>query len=191
VAAVAEEQDRLAAEVAALATRLGRASLRIAAVDGGEVALSASGGNVSAGAPLGVSTEKKKKQKKVAAPKKDEPPPVLDVTRLLLKVACIKTAVLHPDADGLYLEDAETGEEENRVVISGLVGKIPIEEMQNRMVILCMNMKPVKMRGIFSTAMVMCTKFSFLGVGCSLLEVGCSLLEVGCSVLEGCDRIPN
>ena len=42
------------------------------------------------------------------------------------------------------------------MVISGLAGKIPIEEMQNRMVVLCMNLKPVKMRGIFSCAMVMC-----------------------------------
>lgn len=121
-------------------------------------------GGAPTGAPPGASTEKKKKPKKAAAPKKDEPVAVLDVTRLSLKVACIKTAVLHPDADGLYLEDAETGEEENRVVISGLVGKIPIEEMQNRMVILCMNMKPVKMRGIASTAMVMCANDPEKGV---------------------------
>ena len=41
-------------------------------------------------------------------------------------------------------------------VISGLVKHIPLEEMQNRMVILLCNLKPAKMRGIVSEAMVMC-----------------------------------
>ena len=33
---------------------------------------------------------------------------------------------------------------------------IPLEEMQNRMVVLLCNLKPAKMRGIVSEAMVMC-----------------------------------
>jgi tRNA-binding EMAP/Myf-like protein len=37
-----------------------------------------------------------------------------------------------------------------------LVGKVPLEDMQNRMVIICSNLKPAKMRGIMSEAMVMC-----------------------------------
>lgn len=80
----------------------------------------------------------------------------IDVTRLNLKVGRVVTATLHPDADGLFVEDMETGEPENRVVISGLNGKIPIEKMQNRLCITMLNLKPVKMRGIVSHAMVMC-----------------------------------
>ena len=33
---------------------------------------------------------------------------------------------------------------------------IPLEEMQNRLVVLLCNLKPAKMRGIVSEAMVMC-----------------------------------
>lgn len=33
---------------------------------------------------------------------------------------------------------------------------VPIEEMQNRMVVLLCNLKPAKMRGVTSEAMVMC-----------------------------------
>ena len=134
----------------------------------------------AAGAPPGANTEKKEKKKKekkeggkgwskedgkkAKGGKGAAAALPLDVTRLDLRVARIVTAKLHPDADGLYLEDAETGEPENRVVISGLVGKVPLDEMQNRMVVLCMNLKPVKMKGIFSTAMVMCANEEGKGV---------------------------
>lgn len=80
----------------------------------------------------------------------------IDVSRVALTVGRIVTAKMHPDADSLYIEDVETGEEKNRTVISGLAGKVPLEEMQNRMVVLCTNLKPSKMRGILSEAMVMC-----------------------------------
>ena len=60
------------------------------------------------------------------------------------------------DADALYLEKIECGEEKPRQVISGLVKHVPLEEMQNRMVVILCNLKPAKMRGILSEAMVMC-----------------------------------
>ena len=41
-------------------------------------------------------------------------------------------------------------------MISGLVKFIPEAEMQNRKAILMCNLKPSKMRGIMSEAMVMC-----------------------------------
>merc|ERR1712055_762460 len=53
-------------------------------------------------------------------------------------------------------EKIECGESEPRQVISGLVKHIPIEEMQNRPVVILCNLKPAKMRGIMSEAMVMC-----------------------------------
>ena len=46
--------------------------------------------------------------------------------------------------------------EKSSKVISGLVRHIPLDEMQNRMVVLLCNLKPAKMRGIVSEAMVMC-----------------------------------
>merc|ERR1711953_1181928 len=99
-------------------------------------------------------------QKQESKPKAAPAPPVddkpIDVSRLSMKVGKIVECVKHPDADALYLEKIECGEAQPRQVISGLVKHIPIEEMQNRMVVILCNLKPAKMRGIMSEAMVMC-----------------------------------
>jgi len=73
-----------------------------------------------------------------------------------MRVGLIKSAKKHPDADSLYVEEVDVGESKPRTVISGLVNFIPEEEMQNRRAILLCNLKPSKMRGIMSEAMVMC-----------------------------------
>jgi len=108
--------------------------------------------------------EQPKQQKKTKEPKSkpkqevktttDDKP--VDISRLSMKVGKIIECVKHPDADALYLEKIECGEEKPRQVISGLVKHVPIDEMQNRMVVILCNLKPAKMRGIVSEAMVMC-----------------------------------
>merc|ERR1711978_717299 len=106
----------------------------------------------------GDASKKEKKPKAEKAPKKaaveDEPP--VDIGRLDMRVGLIRKATKHPDADSLYVEEVDVGEEKPRTVISGLVKFIPIEQMQNRKAILMCNLKPSKMRGIMSEAMVMC-----------------------------------
>jgi len=102
--------------------------------------------------PEGV--EAKPKQKQQAKPAEPEKP--ADISRLQMKVGKIIKCEKHPDADALYLEEIECGEEKPRQVISGLVKFVPLEEMQNRMVVILCNLKPAKMRGILSEAMVMC-----------------------------------
>jgi len=103
---------------------------------------------------------KKEKKQKESKPKAAPAPPAddkpIDVSRLSMKVGRIVECVKHPDADALYLEKIECGEAQPRQVISGLVKHIPIEEMQDRMVVILCNLKPAKMRGIMSEAMVMC-----------------------------------
>uniref|UniRef100_A0A2K6V5C0 Aminoacyl tRNA synthetase complex interacting multifunctional protein 1 n=1 Tax=Saimiri boliviensis boliviensis TaxID=39432 RepID=A0A2K6V5C0_SAIBB len=58
--------------------------------------------------------------------------------------------------DSLYVEEVDVGEVAPRTVVSGLVNHVPLEQMQNRMVVLLCNLKPAKMRGVLSQAMVMC-----------------------------------
>ncbi|KAK8378311.1 hypothetical protein O3P69_011064 [Scylla paramamosain] len=104
--------------------------------------------------------EKKEKKKAEGGEKKgekkaEEEAPV-DVSRLDFRVGRIVTAEKHPDADALYVEQVDIGEEKKRTVVSGLVRFIPVEEMQNRMAVLLCNLKPAKMRGVTSEAMVMC-----------------------------------
>ncbi|XP_022225914.2 aminoacyl tRNA synthase complex-interacting multifunctional protein 1 [Drosophila obscura] len=108
-------------------------------------------------APSAPPKEKKVKEKKAAA---EKPSPVaeapVDVGRLDLRVGKIIEVGRHPDADSLYLEKIDCGEAAPRTVVSGLVKFVPIEEMQNRMVVVMCNLKPAKMRGVTSEAMVMC-----------------------------------
>ncbi|NXG67544.1 AIMP1 protein, partial [Hemiprocne comata] len=96
--------------------------------------------------------EKKKQQP--AAGSSDAKP--IDVSCLDLRVGCIITAKKHPDADTLYVEEVDVGEASSRTVVSGLVKHVPLDQMQNRMAILLCNLKPAKMRGVVSQAMVMC-----------------------------------
>ncbi|NXM27301.1 AIMP1 protein, partial [Oxyruncus cristatus] len=98
--------------------------------------------------------EKKEKKQQPAAGSSDAKP--VDVSRLDLRVGCIITAEKHPDADTLYVEQVDVGEGSPRTVVSGLVKHVPLEKMQNRMAILLCNLKPAKMRGVVSQAMVMC-----------------------------------
>ncbi|KAM9824302.1 tyrosine--tRNA ligase, cytoplasmic [Neosynchiropus ocellatus] len=77
-------------------------------------------------------------------------------SRLDIRVGKVISVEKHPDADSLYLEKIDVGEAEPRTVVSGLVAYIPQEELQDRMVLLLCNLKPQKMRGIESQAMLLC-----------------------------------
>ncbi|KAM7343260.1 aaRS-interacting multifunctional protein 1 [Cochliomyia hominivorax] len=102
--------------------------------------------------------KKPKKEKPAAADNKDATVNELpvDVRRLDMRVGKIIEVGRHPDADSLYLEKIDCGEPQPRTVVSGLVKFVPLEEMQNRLVVVMCNLKPAKMRGITSEAMVMC-----------------------------------
>ncbi|XP_028272665.1 aminoacyl tRNA synthase complex-interacting multifunctional protein 1a isoform X2 [Parambassis ranga] len=106
-------------------------------------------------------SKKKKPEKKGEKAEKKQPAPSqedvkVDVSRLDLRVGRIVTAEKHPDADSLYVEQVDVGEASPRMVVSGLVKHIPLDQMQNRMAVLLCNLKPAKMRGVVSQAMVMC-----------------------------------
>ncbi|XP_077868575.1 tyrosine--tRNA ligase, cytoplasmic-like [Saccoglossus kowalevskii] len=76
--------------------------------------------------------------------------------RLDLRIGKITSVEKHPDADTLYVEQIDIGGGETRTVVSGLQGLVPMEELQDRLVVMLCNLKPVKMRGVESKAMVMC-----------------------------------
>ena len=61
----------------------------------------------------------------------------------------------HENADSLYVEEIDVGEEKPRTVCSGLVKFIPLDQMQNRTVLLVCNLKESNMRGVVSQAMVL------------------------------------
>ncbi|PPR05351.1 hypothetical protein CVT24_007965 [Panaeolus cyanescens] len=74
-----------------------------------------------------------------------------------LRVGHIVDVIKHPDADGLYVEQIDLGEETGpRTVVSGLVNYIPIEQMRDKYLVAVCNLKPANMRGVKSFAMVLC-----------------------------------
>lgn len=121
-----------------------------------------SASSAPAAAQIPAPKEKKKPEKKGGDKVEKKQPAAsqadakVDVSRLDLRVGCIIKAEKHPDADSLYVEQVDVGEAAPRTVVSGLVKHILLEQMQNRMAILMCNLKPAKMRGVVSQAMVMC-----------------------------------
>jgi tRNA-binding EMAP/Myf-like protein len=114
-------------------------------------------------------------KKKEKAPKQPKPPKAAPPTAPLspalidLRVGHILRAINHPNADSLYVSTVAMGDAEGtehtqvdeetgkvvRTVCSGLNGLVPLEEMQNRKVVVVANLKPVNMRSIKSAAMVL------------------------------------
>jgi len=73
-----------------------------------------------------------------------------------IRVGHIIEARKHEQADSLYVESINVGEEEPRTVVSGLVKFMTVDQLINRDVVVLCNLKPVSMRGIKSHAMVLC-----------------------------------
>jgi len=107
---------------------------------------------------------KKKPPKASSQPKEEKPPAAYDVSKLDLRIGYIREVARHPDADSLYVEQIECGDEpgneggfgEVRTVCSGLVAHMKEEDLLNRLVVVMCNLKPAKMRGVTSQGMVMC-----------------------------------
>ncbi|KAJ8956846.1 hypothetical protein NQ318_014260 [Aromia moschata] len=77
-------------------------------------------------------------------------------SRLDIRIGKIVEVSRHHDAESLYIEKIDLGEDKPRTIVSGLVNFVPIEDMQDRMVVVLCNLKPVKMRGVESQGMVLC-----------------------------------
>ncbi|WVF65330.1 methionine-tRNA ligase, beta subunit [Kwoniella sp. CBS 6097] len=120
------------------------------------------GGASAAGAAPAEGKEGKKKEKKEkkekpakAQPAKEEPtgpmPSMID-----MRVGKVLDVKRHPDADSLYVESIDVGEEEPRTVCSGLVKYMTEDQIRGATIIVICNLKPVTMRGVKSFAMLLC-----------------------------------
>lgn len=82
--------------------------------------------------------------------------PVKEAADLLeIKVGRIIKAWRHEEAESLYVEEVDVGEAEPRVICSGLVKYIPLDQLQGSRVIVLANLKPRNMRGVKSSGMLM------------------------------------
>ncbi|WWC72900.1 methionine-tRNA ligase, beta subunit [Kwoniella pini CBS 10737] len=114
---------------------------------------------VGGSAPVEGGKKKEKKEKKEKAPKpaavKEEPtgplPSMID-----MRVGKVLDVKRHPDADSLYVESIDVGEEEPRTVCSGLVKYMSEDQIRGATIVVICNLKPVTMRGVKSFAMLLC-----------------------------------
>ncbi|KAJ1178001.1 hypothetical protein NDU88_003251 [Pleurodeles waltl] len=100
--------------------------------------------------------EVSKQKPAMKAPSKNSNPEDAEPSRLDIRVGKVIAVGKHPDADSLYVETIDVGEAQPRTVVSGLVQYVPAEQLQDRMVVLLCNLKPQKMRGVESQAMLLC-----------------------------------
>ncbi|VEL42682.1 unnamed protein product [Protopolystoma xenopodis] len=82
--------------------------------------------------------------------------PKFGFSNLLFRVGRIVDVDKHPNADSLYVEKVDFGGGDIRTVVSGLVKFVSRESMHQRIAIFLYNLKPVKIRGVESQAMLMC-----------------------------------
>ena len=101
------------------------------------------------------------KQPKGGKKPADEGPKLDEVwevyTKCDVRVGKIVECGPQPESDKLYIEKIDLGEPEGpRTILSGLNGKIPIDEMLSGLVIVFANLKPRPLAGTLSNGMVMC-----------------------------------
>jgi len=105
--------------------------------------------------------EKKKEERKQAREAKQVPTKAakesetIDVSKLDIKIGKIVKIKKHESADTLYVEEIDLGESQPRTVVSGLVNFVPIEQMQDRVVVVLCNLKPANLKGVKSEAMLL------------------------------------
>lgn len=80
-----------------------------------------------------------------------------DVSKLDIRVGTILSAEDHPEADSLYVEQIDLGEEEGpRTIVSGLKKYVSVDDLTGRKVLVLANLKARNMRGIKSHGMLLC-----------------------------------
>eukprot|EP00980_Cylindrotheca_fusiformis_P013246 scaffold3373_cov137-Cylindrotheca_fusiformis.AAC.6 len=111
-------------------------------------------------APSGKQTQKQQQSKKQQPKKKDQQQQqqvaTFDVSALDIRVGKILKVWPHPDAEKLFCEEIDVGEDAPRQIASGLRPFYSQEELNERRVIVLCNLKKRNLVGFPSHGMVMC-----------------------------------
>ena len=115
---------------------------------------------VEGGTRTGAETQKPKKKKKKTAPKPAEKKETTmiefdDVAKVQLRTGVIQSAEKHPNADRLLVLKVDVGEDEPRTIVAGIAGRYAPEDLANQSVVVVVNLKPAKLRGVVSEGMLL------------------------------------
>jgi methionyl-tRNA synthetase len=97
---------------------------------------------------------------------------------LNLKVGKILEIWQHPEAEKLYIEKIDLGEEKPRQIVSGLKDYYKLDELKGKKVIVVTNLKPAKLRGEKSEGMVLVSESEDKNIGLleTEAEIGTNLI---------------
>jgi methionine--tRNA ligase beta chain len=100
----------------------------------------------------------KKEKKKKTPPAASDAGGAIDISKLDIRVGVIQKAWEHPEADKLYCEEIDLGEEGGpRQIASGLKAHYSnVEDLEGRKVLVLANLKVRKLLGFPSHGMVLC-----------------------------------
>jgi methionine--tRNA ligase beta chain len=115
-----------------------------------------SGGAAAPAAAGGAGGKGKGKGGGGAAPAAGAAPDLPDIARVDLRVGQIVKVWPHPDAEKLYCEEIDVGEDKPRQIASGLRPYYTQEQMAGRRICVVCNLKPRPMVGFESQGMVLC-----------------------------------
>jgi len=105
-----------------------------------------------------------------------------DIRRVAIRAGTILKVEPHPDAESLVVCKVDCGDDDSdpRIVVASLGGKMKLGDLVNKKVACVTNLKPAKMRGIESTAMLLVASSGGEGT-----ESTIELLEIPDSVPNG------
>ncbi len=102
------------------------------------------------------SKAEKKQKKKKKKPQQEQVPVEMDVSKLDIRVGVILEAWEHEEADKLFCEKIDIGEEQPRDIASGLRAYYSAEDLIGKRVCVLANLKTRKLVGFPSHGMVLC-----------------------------------
>ncbi len=77
-----------------------------------------------------------------------------DFAKIDLRVATIREAEFHPNADRLFKMQLDDGTEEGRQICAGIRGYYEPEDLVGKQVVIVANLEPRKIRGEISNGMI-------------------------------------
>jgi len=89
----------------------------------------------------------------------------------------------HPEAEKLYICQVDLGEENPRVIVSGLRAYYKLEELLKKKIVVVCNLKPAKLKGVVSQGMLLTAeKADLLGLLVSDKPNGTKIIADGCKL---------
>ena len=103
----------------------------------------------------------KKPAKKASKPKEaavSEETPLInfdDFTKVQFRTGHIESAEKHPNADRLLVLKVDVGEDNPRTIVAGIANRYAPEDLAGQTVVVVINLKPAKLRGVVSEGMLL------------------------------------